>query len=241
MTTLAALEVPSRFGDVAGTLAWIDRHLPRVTADVVLLPEACLTGYVSPQGNFDLSRFAEPIDVGPLSVAMAQRARYFRIYLGWPLIERDAIGRCFNTYCIHAPDGRRLVRYRKRHPWYPEVWATPGDEPHPVFELGPIKATLAICYDIHFLSREAKSALDEADVLVFPSAWVEHEGYDDTRRALFFDLARRFRVAIVNPNWGPGEIVMRGQGSSRIVGRDGREIVRNVSSPFVMAAMTRKH
>ena len=238
MTTFAVIEVPHRFGDIATNLAWIDGVLSKARADVVLLPEASLTGYVSPRGDFDLSRFAEPID-GPLSVAMAERARRFGVHLGWPLVERDA-GRCFNTYCIHAPDGRRLVRYRKRHPWFPEVWATPGDEPHPVFEIAGLRATLAICYDVHFLAKGAKEALAESDALLFPSAWVEAEGEIDARRDLFFDLSRVYRVGIVNSNWGPGDVVMPGQGSSRIVGPDGHEVMRMTSGAFATGALGRK-
>lgn len=218
MGTFAVLEAPARFGDVAGTMAWIDEALPKVHADVVLLPEACLTGYVSPQGSFDLTRFGEPLD-GPTARAMSERARKHGIHLGAPLIEKDG-EKHFNTYCIYAPDGTRVVRHRKRHPWFPEVWASPGDAPHPVFEIGGVRATIAICYDVHFLEEEAADVLESVDVLIFPSAWVDVDGDPDAREEIFRRLTIRFRISIANANWGPGDVRILGQGGSRIVGPD---------------------
>src|SRR5262245_2952298 len=107
----------------------------------------CLTVYVSPRGDFDLAKFAEPID-GATALAMSGRAKERRIHLGWPLVERGG-SQAFNTYCVSAPDGSLLVRYRKRHPWYPEAWATPGIAPHPVFSIKDVRVMLAICFDVH--------------------------------------------------------------------------------------------
>jgi predicted amidohydrolase len=81
-----------------------------------------------------------------------------------------------------------------------------------------------MCFDVHFLEGDAASELRAADVLLFPSAWVE-EG-DDTRDALLPELSRAFDVAIVNANWGQGAPRIPGQGASRIVGRDGAEVAR---------------
>jgi predicted amidohydrolase len=234
MTTFAVVEVPARFGDVATQLVFVDRALERVRADVVLLPEACLTGYVSPTKSFDLARFGETMD-GPTAFAIAERARARGIHIGAPIIERDEGGRHFNAYGIWGPDGRRLVRYRKRHPWFPETWASPGDEPHPVFEIGGVKATIAICYDVHFLENEAASVLREVDVLVFPSAWVGGDEPTDDRAEIFKRLARSYNISIANPNWGPGDVQVWGQGGSRIVGPDGRPF------PWLTAELGRKH
>jgi predicted amidohydrolase len=119
---------------------------------------------------------------------------------------------------VFAPDGTRLAHYRKRHPWYPETWATPGHPPPPVFTLGGARLTLAVCYDAQFLADDAARELAEADVLLFPSAWVERH---DSRGELLGGLARRFDVAVVNANWGLGAPRVPGQGASRILGRDG--------------------
>jgi predicted amidohydrolase len=220
---VVALELPQRFGEREGSLAAIDRLLgsPALAgAGLVLLPELILTGYVSPRGDFDLRRFAEPLD-GASARRLAQLAREHRVALAGPLVE-ESEGRFYNSLLVFDRDGRRVGHYRKRHPWFPERWAAPGDLGTPVFELLELKVTAAICFDVHFLSDDAGGALDEADLLLFPSAWVDPPGEGDARADLLPALARRHGVAIANANWGPSTPALAGQGGSRIVDARGR-------------------
>jgi predicted amidohydrolase len=213
------LELPARYGKPQVALDEVRSALTLGPAtDLVLLPEASLTGYVSPALDFDLARFAEPV-AGPTAQALQALAREFHVHLAAPLIEQ-ADGHCFNTLVGFAPDGTRFLHYRKRHPWMPETWATPGDLPWPKVEAGGLKFTAAVCFDVHFLEEEAADALTWADVLLFPSAWVQSEP-DDTRTPQLAGLAQRFDVAIVNANWGPGAPAVPGQGGSCVVARDG--------------------
>ena len=186
--------------------------------DIAVLPEASLDGYASPELDFDLTRFAEPLD-GPACRALSDLARRHGCHLAGSWVERSA-DRCFNAMTVFDPDGTRVAHYRKRHPWYPERWATPGDGAAAVFTVAGLRVTLAICFDVHFLANEAARELDQADVLLFPSAWVDEDG--DGRAEVLPPLARAFDVAIVNANWGPGVPRVRGQGGSRILGPDGQ-------------------
>jgi predicted amidohydrolase len=214
---VAVLELPARWNEPSIVLAETDHLLSSGGApDLALLPECALTGYVSPGGDFDLGPFAEPL-TGPTASALASLARAHACYLGGPLVERSG-ARVYNALLVFAPDGTRVAHYRKRHPWYPETWATPGDAPPPVFEVRGARVTLAVCFDAQFLAGDAARELGEADVLLFPSAWVER---NDSREVLLGGLARRFDVAVVNANWGVGTPRVPGQGSSRVLGRDG--------------------
>jgi predicted amidohydrolase len=121
----------------------------------------------------------------------------------------------YNTCIGFDRDGREIARYRKRHPWYPETWATPGEAPHPLVDIEGVRVTIAICFDIHFVDG---STLPEADVLLFPSAWVEEE---DSRPTMLPALARRRHLILVNANWGPGMPRLPGQGDSCIVDSSG--------------------
>jgi predicted amidohydrolase len=211
---IAVLERPARFGEPALALAELDALLEAGPhADLVLLPELTLTGYVSPDRDFDLTRFAEPLD-GPTAGALRALAVKHRLHLIGPLVEADG-GRLYNSMVGFAPDGERRLHYRKRHPWFPEEWATCGNLPHPLVEIGGLQVTLAICYDVHFLADEAAPELEAADLLLFPSAWVERGA--DSRPELFAELRRRFGVAIANANWGPGRPRISGQGGSVIL------------------------
>ena len=215
---LSLLELPATWaagGGTAEALALVDRQLAAGPAtDLVLLPEASLTGYVSPGGSFDLTPFAEPDD-GPTARALAALATKHRVHLAAPLIERDG-ALLHNAFVILAPDGVQLAKYRKRHPWYPETWATPGDTPNPLVRIGSVDVTLAICFDVHFLEEEAPEVLDRAQLLLFPSAWVD-DGPDDARGPLLAALAQRHDLTIANANWGPGAVRAQGQGRSRFV------------------------
>jgi predicted amidohydrolase len=223
---VAALELPARWNEPALALAEVGRLLGSAPApDLAVLPEAALTGYVSPDLDFDLGPFAEPL-TGATARALGALARAHGCHLVAPLVERLG-NRTYNTTLVLSPDGALLARYRKRHPWYPETWATPGDEPPPVLELGGARVTVAVCFDVHFLAEDATRQLEDADLLVFPSAWVED---DDSRGAILPELARRFDVAVVNANWGFGSPRVPGQGRSRILSRDG-EVLAMASGP----------
>ncbi len=220
---VCAIELPARWNERAKVLADVERELPSIArGSLVLLPEACLDGYVSPEGDCDLTPFAEAPD-GPACQAMSALAKRHACHLAGSFVEREG-ARCYNALAVFGPDGAVVARYRKRHPWYIEPWATPGDAPPPVFDVGGLRVTVAMCFDVHFLADDAAPQLHEADVLLFPSAWVKEEG--DTRDTLLPELARAFDMAVVNANWGPGTPRIHGQGASRIVGRDGEVVAR---------------
>jgi 5-aminopentanamidase len=218
---IRALEVPAGFGDPRGRLADVGAALAQAEpADLVLLPECALTGYVSPEFHFDLRRFAEPLE-GPTLDAYRGLARAHATHLAGPLVE-EALGSHFNTFVVVDPAGELRGHYRKRHPWFPETWASKGALPYPELEIAGLKLTLAICFDVHFMAREARGPLERADVLLFPSAWVD-DGDEDLRAGIFRSLVRRFGLTVVNANWGAGQPALPGQGRSRIVGPRGEE------------------
>jgi 5-aminopentanamidase len=228
--TVAALELPHRYGDPAGQLELTDQLLSQVSgAEIAVLPECSLTGYLSDAGEFDLSGFAEPLE-GPTAKALAGLARKHRIALAGPLIE-EAGGELFNAFVVFDATGARVAHYRKRNPWMPEKWATAGALVNPLFEVAGLRITIAICFDVHFLQEDAAAPLAEADLLLFPSAWVDDEP-GDARDTLLPEVARSFEVGILNANWGKGSPKVRGQGGSRLVSASGKA-VRSTSSVLV--------
>jgi predicted amidohydrolase len=114
-----------------------------------------------------------------------------------------------------------MFTYRKRHPWFPEAWATAGREAAPIAEIEGLRITIAVCFDVHFLEEDSSAALDASDLLLFPSAWVEAV---DSRPAMLEELARRHQIAIANANWGSGIVRIGGQGSSSIRDASGRSL-----------------
>lgn len=217
---IALLQLAARFGAPDDVLARAREMILAAPTDLVVFSEAALTGYVSPRGSFDLSRFAEPAS-GQTSQRLARLAREANAYVAAPLIEKADDDALFNAFQVFDRQGQVIATYRKRHPWYPETWATPGDEPYGAFEVDGQRAMLAVCFDLHFLETEASRELDRASLLVFPSAWVEEV---DSRQTVLSKLAHDHQVAIANANWAPGDVRMPGQGGSMILDASGGTI-----------------
>jgi 5-aminopentanamidase len=229
---VSVIELPAAWGDPTPALELVDRVLERAPpTDLALLPEMSLSGYVSPAIEFDLTRFAEPID-GPTAVALAGLAKKHRMHLVGPLVLADA-GQLFNASVGFDPDGMRFLLYKKRHPWMPETWATPGADAYPLVRVGDLSVTVACCYDLHFLAREAPETLDVADLLLFPSAWVEER---DSRLRRLATIARAHRIQIAAANWGSGVVSVKGQGSSAILDANGRIVARVEPGSYVASA-----
>ena len=218
---VTVLELPARWGGAAEALAELDDILARGPAtDLVVVPELAFTGYVSPEIEFDPRPFAEELG-GPITRGSAAIAARHRVHLLAPLVLREG-GQHFNACILHGPDAPIAV-YRKRHPWIPEAWATAGRDPLPVVDVAGTRVTIAICYDVHFLAAESARELTEADLLLFPSAWVDAH---DTRIRTLSALAQRFELNVASANWGPGVVTVRGQGDSCILGRRGEVLAR---------------
>ncbi|MBA3395008.1 MAG: carbon-nitrogen hydrolase family protein [Deltaproteobacteria bacterium] len=219
---LTILELAARWNAPQRVLADVDAALvAKCDTDLVLLPEAALQGYVSPAGDSDLAPFAEPHD-GPTARACGALAAKHGVHLVAPLVLREGTA-LFNAMVCFDAGGEVVFVYRKRHPWLPETWATAGAERPPLVEIAGALVTIAICYDVHFLPTDAAPELAAADVLLFPSAWVEDP---DFRLPRLSRLARHYGLTIANANWAPGDVRVPGQGGSCVVGPDGSVVAR---------------
>lgn len=216
---VTVLELPARFGRPGEQLALIDAALAEgPPTSLVVLPEASLGGYLHEQLDGSSAPAHEPLE-GPTHRALCALANRHACHVVGPVIEREG-ERVFNAIIGVSPRGERFLHYRKRHPWYPEAWATPGDLPWPRAQILGCRVTAAICFDVHFLEGDpsACEALGDSDLLIFPSAWVDAH---DTLPDLLGGLSRRFGVHVVNANWGPGAPALRGQGGSMILSSGG--------------------
>jgi predicted amidohydrolase len=216
---VSLLEVPARWGRLTAQLEWIAAQAsPAQPTDLLVLPETALTGYVSPAGQFDLTPFAEPLATG--AARLKGLAEAFGCDVLGPVVEREGSA-VFNTTLGVSPEGEVWLHYRKRHPWFPERWASPGTLPWPIVQRHGLRLSCAVCFDVHFLPEEAAEVLSAVDLLLFPSAWVEAHAGEDQRLGLLRELATGFSVTICNANWGPGSPAVPGQGGSLVARPDG--------------------
>ncbi|HHW10718.1 MAG TPA: hypothetical protein GXX29_12170 [Firmicutes bacterium] len=129
--------------------------------DIIALPEACINDRQSPQ----------PVP-GPITEAMAAKARQLGSYLIIPLIELTAAGQCYNTAVLLDATGEIAGCYRKMFPtdYEMEAGIIPGEEA-PVFTTTFGKIGIATCFDLNFPELISGLAEGGAEIVFFVSAY----------------------------------------------------------------------
>jgi predicted amidohydrolase len=175
-TRVAAVSMNGFLGQpervLAGIAGWCERAAAE-QADLVLFPELVVHGHCTPN-TWEL---AEPVPDGPSVRRLTQLARHFRLALcvGLSEKERDIV---YNTQVLVGPGGY-LGKQRKLHLSRDEVFYYKGGRDLTVFDLGPCKVGIVICYDNQFPEVARVLALRGAEVLCMPHAG-RFKLWDDT-------------------------------------------------------------
>ena len=157
-------------------------------ADLVVLPELASSGY-GLLTREEVAAAAEPIP-GPTTEAWRSES----IVVGG-ICERDGDA-IYNSVAVVGPDGL-LARYRKLHLFDLErELYTPGDEGLPVVDTPFGRLGVLVCYDLRFVEALRILALQGADVVAVPTAWVG--GFDRDRPA--DGIIDQVRAAAVQAN-----------------------------------------
>jgi len=155
-------------GDPAANLRRIESLLPPPrTADLLVLPELCNSGYRFESRDHAMS-LAEPADSSSFLESIAHQCgrRELHVVLGFN--ERDG-DRLYNTAVLVGPKGIR-GKYRKLHLFMDEKEIfEPGDLGLPVFEVAAARIGILICFDWIFPEVWRALALDGADIICHPS------------------------------------------------------------------------
>ena len=142
-------------------------------ADLVVLPELIVSGYGTDAGR--LLAIAESVP-GPTTENWAGIARAANGYIVGGLCERDG-DRLFNTAVAVGPDGV-IGHYRKTHLFSDEKLAfTPGDLGFPLVATRFGTIGLCVCYDLRFVEVVRLMALQGAELICVPTAWLP--GFDE--------------------------------------------------------------
>jgi predicted amidohydrolase len=142
-------------------------------AELVLFPELVIHGHCTPN-TWEL---AEPVPDGPSVRRLRDIARRHRLLLcaGLSEKERDIV---FNTQVLIGPEGY-IGKQRKLHLSRDEAFYYKGGREIPVFDIGPCKLGIVICYDNQFPEVARVLALRGAEVLLMPHA-ARFKPWDDT-------------------------------------------------------------
>jgi N-carbamoylputrescine amidase len=143
-------------------------------AQIVCLPELFLGPYFCQTTDLKWFDTAEPIP-GPSTQRLATLAREVGVVIVASLFEKRAAGVYHNTAVVLDRDGRLAGVYRKMHipddPLYHEkYYFTPGDLGFRTFETAAAKIGTLICWDQWFPEAARLTAMQGAEVLVYPTA-----------------------------------------------------------------------
>jgi predicted amidohydrolase len=178
-TRVAAVSMNGFLGEPERVLGAIDGWCERAAAEkveLVLFPELIVHGHCTPN-TWEL---AEPVPDGPSVARLVQIAKRHRLVLcaGMSEKERDIV---FNTQVLVGPGGY-LGKQRKIHLSRDEGFYYKGGRELPVFDVGPCKVGVVICYDNQFPEIARILALRGADVILMPHA-ARFRTWDETRES----------------------------------------------------------
>ena len=153
--------------------------------------------------------------------------------------------------CIHLPaphqkvwntlfalrDGKILAQYRKLHLYdafsmKESTNVVAGEEVPPLLEVAGLKVGLMTCYDLRFPELARCLAVDGADLLVLPAAWVRGPLKESHWEVLVTARALENTCYMV----ATGECGVRNIGQSMVVDPLGVPIVRAAEAPALLFA-----
>jgi beta-ureidopropionase len=144
-------------------------------AQLIVFPEMSVDPFF-PQYRADKRYFDWGTAVpGPLADRFQEQAMSLGLATVINLFERAAPGRYFDCSPVFDMNGNYAGKQRMAHilegPGYNErYYYWPGDSGYPVFDIGPARIGVAICYDRHFPEGLRALALGGAEVIVVPTA-----------------------------------------------------------------------
>jgi predicted amidohydrolase len=143
-------------------------------ARLIVHPEMTTTGYCW-LSREEIAPFVEPLP-GPTTERFSHLAARYDCYIATSLPEVDpATNVYYNSLALIGPAGLLGV-YRKVHSYISEPrWARDGDLGFPVWDTPLGRLGGVICQDASFFEATRLLALRGADVLLFPTNWLDEK------------------------------------------------------------------
>lgn len=139
--------------------------------------------FLCPADPAGLARLASAVP-GPLTGRLGEMAlRHSVHFVPGTIPERREGGHPYNTLVAFGPDGALIGSYRKRHLFHADFpgafahdereYISAGKRPAPVIDTPLARLGTGICYDLRFPEQFLRLALDGAEVIVAPSAFMK--------------------------------------------------------------------
>lgn len=153
-------------------------------AQIVVLQELFRSLYFCDVEDYANFQLAEAIP-GPSTEILSSLAAELGVVIVASLFEKRAEGLYHNTTAVLDADGTYLGKYRKMHipddpGYYEKFYFTPGDLGYKVFATRFGTIGVLICWDQWYPEAARLTALQGADLLVYPTAigWAQSQTED---------------------------------------------------------------
>lgn len=198
------------FGKKEENLERIRELVPKVKAELLVLPELCSTGYAF-RSKKEVYELSEEIPDGQTTRFLMNLAKDKNAHLVAGIAERSG-GKFYNSAVLVSPEGKVEV-YRKAHLFFKEKkFFSKGNTPFRVHDTGKARIGIMVCFDWAFPEVVRILAMKGADVICQPANLVLP--YCQTA---MLGAAIQNRVFIITANRTGVERGLRFTGMSQIV------------------------
>jgi predicted amidohydrolase len=232
---LALMQANSSVLDIernCGAIDRVARTAAEAGAEVLLTPELFPVGYAPLRVRAEL----EPNALPGIRRTLAGIAARHRIAVVYSLPAVTADGQWQITAAVLDNRGNELLSYAKVHLFGPEEREafSPAEAAPAVVDLGGIKTSLAICYDVEFPETVRASAAAGADLLLVPTALAH--GFEAVPQVLLRARALESQLTVAYANHSGEEDGCTFLGGSVIAGPDGELLAAAGAGPEVLYA-----
>ena len=212
--SVAAIQLPCS-GDISRNIAATVRQIEaaaKAGANLICLQELFSSLYFCQTEDHRQFEIAESIP-GPTTDLICQVAKENQVVIVAGVFERRTAGVFHNTAVVIETDGSILGTYRKMHipddPYfYEKFYFTPGDLGFQSFPTSVGTVGVCICWDQWFPEAARLTAMQGAEILVYPTAigWQapEKEQFGDAQVDAWQTMMRSHAIAngvyVVAPN-----------------------------------------
>ena len=165
---------PDRASNLARALEEMGRA-SEAGAGIVLFAELAVDRFFPQRPDVsEAMELAEPIP-GPLSEAVAARARELSLVAVFNMYELAPDGRTFDSSPVFDADGRllgvtRMVHITDYERFHEQAYYAPGDAGAPVYDTRAGRIGVAICYDRHYPEYMRALGVADAEIVAIPQA-----------------------------------------------------------------------
>jgi len=146
-------------------------------ADILILPELFMAYLPLSEPAETYLSVAEPVQ-GVFTQVLAAEARRKQLFVAVGILEKNPDGRkVHNTVVLIGPDGKVLSKHRKLQlfdsfGFRESDRITPGEAFEGAFQTGLGKMGMMTCFELRFPELARMLALEGAELIIVPTAWV---------------------------------------------------------------------